>query len=966
MNYDKLLNIFPNCLKRAIINKGIYRLTEIQKLSIPHILKGENALLVSPTGSGKTEAALWPIITKIIRENKEKKGFKLLYITPLRALNRDLERRISYWSQSCNIIVGVRHGDTPRSERARQAESPPDVLITTPETLLIILTGPKISKWLKYVKYVIIDEVHELIDDKRGVQLSLALEILRRITESEFQRIMLSASLGSPELALKYFTNERGGKLLVSKESRSMDIQVVYPKVEEKDIYLSKSLLLEPETAARVRLLAELIKEVKSAIVFTNTRSMAEALGYRMKKLSDELKIHVHHSSLSKDARIESESLLKRGELSAVVSTSSLELGIDVGYVDMVIQYGSPRQAVKLLQRVGRSGHGPQRIAKGIIVAQDPDDYLESIVLARRSIQGDLESPRPLKRSYDVLYHGTIGLLIREGNIKLIDLVDIVRRAWPYRDISLEEVRDLFSFMSRAWPRILWYDELEDSLKKYGGSLTHEYFFSNISTIPDTASYPVIDEMTGFYIGQLDEAFVLEYLLPGVKFIFRGSVWRVNRIEAGRIYVEQTFDPAGSIPSWVGEQLPVSRETALEVGNIRRAFEEAYRKGEIDELIKRLVSIYKAAREEDLERSLDYLKDHVDRGYPLPTDKRIVVEEIHGSGAIIHSMQGNLVNRTLARAIAFVISRDFKVGVRVAEDPYRISILGVGGEAAKEALSRLVKKNSRSLLMEPIEQSSFFRIRLLQVAKRMGLVRSSTSSKVISLRKLAMAYEKTPVYMEALRETLIKDFDLESTSLLLKDIRDGKVSVVLSKVKGPSPLSALGLERSGIPVELIPPSELNKKLLENFKYRILSQQMTLVCSNCWKWSMDMTVSSLLDLGEVPRCPVCGSRRIAAVTGYWAAEAKEYVNESKAKGRPSVGDWELANKIYEFGILTEKYGVPAIVAMAARGVSSVDIEELLSKHPHLDDEFLAMLAKIETEAIKRKITSKRKRRRKKLH
>ncbi len=963
MNSNNLFYIFPNCLKEAIINKEISQLTEIQKLAIPHILKGESTLLVSPTGSGKTEAALWPIITKIKAERGEEKGFKLLYITPLRALNRDLEERISYWSRKCGITVGVRHGDTPRSERARQAENPPDVLITTPETLLIILTGPKISKWLETVKYVIIDEVHELIDDKRGVQLALTLEVLRRITKSEFQRILLSASLGNPELALEYFTYGRKGKLLISKENRGMEIQVIYPKIEERDVMLSKSLLLEPEIAARVRLLADLIKEAKSAIVFTNTRSMAEALGYRMKKLSDELKIHVHHSSLSKEARVESESLLKKGELSAMVSTSSLELGIDIGYVDIVVQYGSPRQATKLLQRVGRSGHGPQRVAKGVIVAQDPDDYLESIVLARRSLQGDLERVRPIEKSYDVLYHSSIGLLIRKGSIKLTELINVARKAWPYRELSLGETRELFSFMSKAWPRILWYDELEDAIKRYRGHYIHEYFFSNISTIPDTTSYPVIDEMTGFYIGHLDETFVLEYLLPGVKFVFRGSVWRVNRIEAGRVYVEQVFDPAGSIPSWIGEQLPVSREVALEVGSIRRAFEESYLKGEVKDLIKRLSSIYRVAREEDLKRVFDVLKEHVDKGYPIPTDRRIVIEGVPGSGSIIHLTQGSLVNRTLGRVLALLISLEFRVGVRVAEDPYRIIIIGVEEEAVKEALNRLLRRDYKPLLVKAVENSSFFRIRLLQVAKRMGLIRNSASSKLISLRKLALAYEGTPVYKEALRETLAKDFDVESTSLLLKTMKDGKVEVILSEKKGPSPLSAIGLGKSGLPLELIPPSELNRKLLESFKYRILSQQLTLVCSDCWRWSMDTTVASLLDLEEVPRCPVCGSKRIAAVTGYWAAGAKKYVSESKAKGRPSVGDWELANKIYEFGILTEKYGVPAIVAMAARGVDSVDIEGLLTKHPYLDDNFLSELAKVETEAIKRKIMSRKRKRRK---
>ncbi len=960
MTDNNITNLLPNCLKSAMKDREIERLTEIQEMAIPLILSGKNVLLIAPTGSGKTEAALWPVLTMMKMEGVEE-GFVTLYVTPLRALNRDLEERITYWSSRCGFDVGVRHGDTSKAERARQSRSPPHILITTPETLLIIMSGPKISKWLKNVRYVIIDEVHELLDDKRGTQLSLSLERLERIRGRGFQRIMLSASLGNPTMALEYFSYERNGEIAYSRESRTMEISVIYPEPSRRDIELSKIMLLEPGVVARIRLLADLIKGARSAIVFTNTRSMAEALGYRMRKAFEELKIHVHHSSLSKEARVESESLLKRGDLSAVISTSSLELGIDVGYVDLVVQYGSPRQAVKLLQRIGRSGHGPGRVARGVVVAQDSDDYLESIVLARRALSGDLEELRPLEKSYDVLYHSTIGLLLNERSIPLLDLVDMARRSWPYREITADEVRALFSFMSRAWPRVVWYDEAEDTIKRYGGGLAHEYFFSNISTIPDTTSYPVIDDTTGFYIGQLDETFVLEYLLPGVKFVFRGSVWRVKRIEGGRIFVEQVFDPVGAIPSWIGEQLPVARETAVEVGAIRRLVEDALSEGSLDKLIDGLVRKYPSAKPEDLRRAVTTLMDHLKQGFPLSTDRRIVIEEIAGSGVVLHSTQGSMVNRTLARGISFLISRDFKVAVRVAEDPYRIVIMGVGKGAVAEALHRL-SKESIDTLVKAVASSSFFRIRLLHVAKRMGLIRDTASSKIVSLTKLVKAYEGTLIYEEALRESLTKDFDVDGTIDLLMSISSGQIEVVISEKTGPSPLSLLGLERSGLPLEIIPPSELSKRLLESFKYRILSQQVTLICSNCWRWSMDTTISTLLDLGKVPKCPVCGSGRIAALSGYWASEAKEYVEESKKRGKPSVPNWELANRVYEFGLLTEKYGLPAVVAMAARGVDPMDIEWLLTRHPDLDEDFMVELAKVETEAIKRRLTGKRRRRR----
>ncbi|MEM0192606.1 MAG: DEAD/DEAH box helicase, partial [Candidatus Korarchaeum sp.] len=292
MMHDDILNLLPNCLVSAIKDREIIELTEIQINGIPHIMRGENTLLIAPTGSGKTEAAMWPIISRML-SSKDRGGFLALYVTPLRALNRDLEDRIRFWASKCGLDVGVRHGDTLKSERLRQSKQPPQILITTPETLQIMLSSPKLSLYLSNVMYVVIDEVHELLDDKRGVQLSLALERLRRVTGREFQRIMLSASLGNPELAISYFSYLREGSIVVSGEERRMEISVVFPKVTEEDLRLSSKFLLEPEVFSRIRFLADVVRSSRSAIVFTNTRSMAEALGHRISRIFNELKIHV-------------------------------------------------------------------------------------------------------------------------------------------------------------------------------------------------------------------------------------------------------------------------------------------------------------------------------------------------------------------------------------------------------------------------------------------------------------------------------------------------------------------------------------------------------------------------------------------------------------------------------------------------------------------------------------------------
>ncbi|MCS7103724.1 MAG: helicase-related protein, partial [Candidatus Korarchaeum sp.] len=557
-----------------------------------------------------------------------------------------------------------------------------------------------------------------------------------------------------------------------------MEISVIFPRVTEEDLRLSSKFLLEPEVVSRIRVLADAMRSSRSAIVFTNTRSMAEALGHRMSRIFSELKIHVHHSSLSREARVESETLLKSGELSAVISTSSMELGIDVGHIDIVLQYGSPRQAVKLLQRVGRAGHGPKGVAKGLIITQDSDDFLESLVLTKNALEGKLEELRVMENSYDVLYHTVVGMLLREKEISVQDILEVARRSYPYRNLGVEELRRLLSFMSRAWPKLIWYDEGSDFVRRMNEA-AFEYFFSNVSTIPETSSYSVVDEVTGFYIGKLDEVFVLEYLFPGAKFVFRGSIWRMKRIEGSIIYVEQVFDPIGAIPSWIGEQLPVSREVATEVGRLRRRVGEAHREDKIDTLVKEIAREHMFSTEDDIKQALLPIIEHIENNYPLPTDRSIVIEGIRG-GAVIHSTQGSLVNRTLGRAIAHAMARHFRLMVRVSEDPYRILIFGVALEPVIKAL-KIVTNESKEFFLEAIENSSFFRIRLMHTAKRLGLVRDYVSSRVVSLSKLAKAYEGTPVYEEALRETLAKDFDLESTMNLLESIRFGEVEVILTE-----------------------------------------------------------------------------------------------------------------------------------------------------------------------------------------
>ena len=345
-------------IRRLIEQRGFSTPTEPQGKTIPKILEGKNVLLISPTATGKTEAAVLPVLHMLITASERPPGIKVLYITPLRALNRDMLERLEWWCNNLDIKCAVRHGDTETGERSRQSRSPPDMLITTPETLQAIMIGWVMRQHLQQVRWVIIDEVHELADSKRGSQMALALERLRWITGKEFQLIGLSATIGSPEKVGQFLVGTgRSVEIVKVPVARQMKLKILFPQPTSEDMELASTLFTHPEVATRLRIIRQFIEKQKSVLLFTNTRAISEVLASRFKIWDINFPVSIHHGSLAKPSRIAAEKGLKEGVLKGLIATSSLELGIDVGRIDMVIQYMSPRQVTRLIQRVGRSGH---------------------------------------------------------------------------------------------------------------------------------------------------------------------------------------------------------------------------------------------------------------------------------------------------------------------------------------------------------------------------------------------------------------------------------------------------------------------------------------------------------------------------------------------------------------------------------------------------------------------------------
>lgn len=939
-------------IKEALKERGFRRPTEAQRMAIPLILEGKNVLLIAPTATGKTEAAMLPILHNFLIDGAKPPGINILYITPLRALNRDMLERLEWWCERLGLRVAVRHGDTEVRERSKQAKDPPNMLITTPETLQAILVGRVIKNHLRGVKYVIVDEIHELAEDKRGSQLSITLERLRWLTRREFQLVGLSATIGTPEEVAKFLVGE-GRKVEVVKVpvARKTKLRILFPEPAREDYELAGKLYTHPEVAARLRVMKELIKSHESILLFTNTRAVAEVLASRFKVWDVDFPVSIHHGSLAKPVRVTAERELKAGELKGLVCTSSLELGLDVGRIDFVIQYMSPRQVTRLIQRVGRSGHRVGRMAEGVIITSDPDDTLEAMVIAKRAYLEELEPVKIPEKPLDVLAHQIAGFLIQRRRWAFKELLEIVRRAYPYKDLTLEELKAVVEYMHSRYPRLAW-ASFEDQVLLRPRRLRelYEYYFGEMSMIPDERQYLVIDESSDTPVGILDEAFMAEYGEPGTKFIVKGSPWMIKSVRGDRIYVRPIKDPTGAIPSWIGEEIPVPFEVAQEVGSIRAFVEEGVKAGKPpEELVGELGRRYFADEKTILKACLETI-EQARKGYPVPTDRRIVIED-WDEYVILTCHFGSLVNRTLARLLGHVLSEELGCTVGIQQDPYRIIIQvveGAGKEEVASALRRLSRLNGRAeeLIKEAVVKTGLFKRRLIHVARRFWALSKWADASNVSLRQLARSFEGTAIFQEALKETCDKDLDVPRTIDVLKRIEKGEIELAILEVKKePSPIARLGLERISQKTDLIPPEKMRKIVVEAAKARILNEVRTFLCASCWKF---VKMMAMKDLPEGFSCPLCNSKNIAVLR-----ETEDEVLKALAKKTKSNREKKLVEEAKAAANLYRRYGRVVAYALAGKKLNLSDAERIARASPKVSDELFELIIEAEKEALKRR-------------
>jgi ATP-dependent Lhr-like helicase len=555
------------------------RPTEPQILGWPKIAAGHDTLISSPTGSGKTLAAFLICLDRLVRSARAQTladETQVVYVSPLKALSNDVHRNLEIplaeiarlaedeGASLQQIRTAVRTGDTPAPERTRMLRKPPHILVTTPESLFILLTAEQSRKMLATATTVIVDEIHAIADDKRGSHLALSLARLDALAGHRLQRIGLSATVKPIEEVGRMLGPAT--RIVDMGHRRAMDLAIEIPRDP-------LSSIASTETWGEIYdRLAELILTHRSTLVFVNTRRLSERVSHALEERLGKDVVFPHHGSLARQIRLDVETRLKKGELRAVIATASLELGIDIGSVDLVCQIGSPRSIAVALQRVGRAGHWVGALPKGRFFPTTRDELLECAAILSAFRKGELERIEIPENALDILAQQIVAIAAAES-WKEEDLFALTRSAYPYRDLPRKDFDEIVEMLSEGitTPRgrsgtLLHRDRINGRVKGRRGARLAA--ITSGGAIPENANYTVIAEPDNKTVGTLDEDFAVESL-AGDVFLLGTHSWRIKRVEPGRVRVHDAHGAAPSIPFWLGEAPGRSRELSSELASLR-------------------------------------------------------------------------------------------------------------------------------------------------------------------------------------------------------------------------------------------------------------------------------------------------------------------------------------------------------------------------------------------------------------
>lgn len=856
---------------------GFTQLTDIQKKAIPVIVQKKDSLIIAPTGSGKTECSVIPVFS-FVSSSRQQGKIKALYVTPLRALNRDVFKRIMRYAEAEGLSIEIRHGDTSQNVRKKITANPPDILITTPETLVILLTQEKMLNALDELDWVIIDEIHDLLSNERGSQLSLSLERLQINTKHQITRLGLSATVGNVEDAAKFLVGtKRRYKIIKDETIRKYDVEIkhidgtIHEVADFITDYLGKLNLNSP------------------VLLFTNTRGESEFLASVLREKSPIL-VELHHGSLSQHVREETEENLKSGKSRLVVCTSSLELGLDIGSVELVMHYGSPRQVSKFMQRIGRSKHNRHSSAKGIIITNNVDDELETKAIVQRIQEGSIEDQIIHDGSLDVLAHHLVGLSMQVGSIHVSEAYELFRNSFLFRNLTLDELIDVLELLDSNF--LVRFDSEKMVFRKT--AKCYRYYFENLSTIPDILKFKVFDTITKKIIGSLDQRFVGDYGEAGNVFVLHGTQWRIINVDESslKVNVEPIRSGGVTVPYWEGENIPVDYKTASKVGQFRIKVKS----GELN-LPQNVIA----------QLNLPV----------IPDEKTLVVESVRGQGMlVIHSCLGTKINATLSTVLSSMLSSQTGYQVDARSDAYRIALSSRG---------RIMESQIRQILSDKYELYDIVTAslggthnvswRTWNVAKKFGVVGRGAIYDKKSARFLFERYSKTALVKEALRELFHDKYDLKGTEQVLSDIISSKMQIQWFEQNKFSRLAEPILDHTT--KYYSSPANIDKGLLDLVKNRLFKTTHRLVCARCGKWEKAIQTS---EIDKIPSCPYCKSRQIA-VTFYSDYELGKIIQKKAAGKKITDEENHRFSRAWKTASLLENFGKTALVVLSGYGVGA---------------------------------------------
>jgi ATP-dependent Lhr-like helicase len=816
--------------------------TEPQEFGWPHILAGKTTLVSAPTGSGKTLAAFLICIDNLVRKalsGELANRTEVLYVSPLKALGNDIQKNLEIPLGEILQLAGergilmppirtaVRTGDTLAHERRAMLTHPPHILVTTPESLYILLTAAKSREILKTVETVIIDEIHAVADDKRGAHLALSLERLDRLTEKRPARIGLSATQKPIEMIAEFLTGrDRPEPVIVHiGHRRELDLAVEVPASELGPVASNE---MWGEIYDRI---ADLAKQHSSTLIFVNTRRLAERVAHHLGERLGKDAVAAHHGSLSRKLRLAAEKKLKGGEIRALVATASLELGIDIGSVDLVCVIGSPRSISVGLQRVGRAGHWRGAVPKGRIFATTRDELLECAALVRAIRTGELDHIEIPEAPLDILAQQIVAMCAAE-DWNEDELFQAVSRAYPYRNLTradfdavIEMLAEGFAGQRGRYAAYLHRDRVNGRVRGRRGSRLAA--ITSGGAIPENSLYTVVAQPEGAVVGTVDEDFAVESL-AGDIILLGNSSWRIRRVQAGSVLVEDAHGAAPSVPFWRGEAPARTAELSQQVADLRERLSEllaGVRPGANRQNSTAVDAAVKWAKAEcglddaGAEQAVEYIIEGRAVLGHVPTQTRIIAErffdESGGMQLVIHAPFGARINKAWGLALRkrFCRSFNFELQAAATDDGLNISLAEQHSFPLADVFHFLHPASVRQVLEQAVLPSPLFTTRWRWDAGRaLALLRFRGGKKVppqiqrmraddllASVFPEAAACQENitgditlpdhPLTREVMKDVLTEAMDIEGLQRLLVDITEGRIQCVAVDTPVPSQFS---------------------------------------------------------------------------------------------------------------------------------------------------------------------------------